>query len=248
MERYSRQVLVKEIGRDGQKRLREARVLLIGCGGLGTNIANILVRAGIGFIRIVDKDIVELSNLQRQSLYNEKDVRDGLPKAEAAYRTLRAINSDVDVERVTEEVHGGNIHKYIGDVDLVMDGTDNFATRFLINRACIENKRPWIHGGVLATSGVIMNFTDPRGPCLECIYPKSLGHRELPGTKVKGVLGTLTSVIGALEADEAIKYLTGNISSMIEGMLHIDLWDNTFQRIGITKREDCPCCRGRISF
>ncbi len=243
MERYSRQVNVKNIGPKGQRRLQKSRVLLIGCGGLGTNIANILVRAGLGFIRIIDMDTVELSNLQRQSLYSERDARDSLPKAEAAYRALTAINSEVDIEPVTEEIGPKNIEGYLRDVELVMDGTDNFATRFIINRACVENKKPWIHGGVLATSGVVINFTDLKGPCLECIYPGTLAQRELPGTKTKGVLGTLTSVVGALEANEAIKYLTGNIGSMMKGMFHMDLWDNTFQRIDIMKREDCPRCK-----
>lgn len=242
MERYSRQLLVKGIGIEGQKRLERARVLLVGCGGLGTNIANILVRAGVGFIRIIDKDSVELSNLQRQSLYSEKDAAKGLPKAEAARRALTAVNSAVEVEAVTQEVVPENIEGFISDIDLVMDGTDNFATRFLINRACVGKGLPWIHGGVVATSGVVMNFTDKKGPCLECIYPESLASKDLPSTKTAGILGTLTSVVGAIQANEAIKFLTGNTGSMMDGMLYLDLWQNTFERVKIHKKADCRCC------
>ena len=243
MERYSRQVIVKGIGIKGQERLEQSRILLVGCGGLGTNIANILVRAGVGFLRIIDKDRVELSNLQRQSLYNEKDAEGNLPKAEAARRTLEQINSTVEIETVVEELSSGNIDKYLADVGLVMDGTDNFATRFLINSACVKNGLPWIHGGVAATSGVVMNFTDKDGPCLECIYPEDLASRELPGTGTVGILGTMTSVVGALQANEAIKFLTGNTDSLMKGMLYIDLWRGTFERVGITKRDDCNCCK-----
>jgi adenylyltransferase/sulfurtransferase len=243
VERYSRQLLVKGIGIEGQKRLARSRVLLVGCGGLGTNIANILVRAGVGFIRIIDKDSVELSNLQRQSLYDEKDAKDNLPKVEAARRVLEQINSTVEIETVVEELISGNIDKYLTDIGLVMDGTDNFTTRFLINRACVKKGIPWIHGGVAATSGVVMNFTDKEGPCLECIYPGDLVSREVPGTGTVGILGTLTSVVGALQSNEAIKFLTGNIDNMMEGMLYIDLWRSTFERIAISKRDDCNCCK-----
>lgn len=243
MERYSRQLIVKGIGTEGQKRLGRARVLLVGCGGLGTNIANILVRAGVGFIRIIDKDRVELSNLQRQSLYDEMDAAGNLPKAEAARRALGRVNSSVEVEAVVEELVPGSMDKYVSDIHLVMDGTDNYATRFLINRVCVERGLPWIHGGVLATSGVVMNFTDREGPCLECIYPENLADRELPGTKTMGVLGTLTSTVGAIQANEAIKYLTGNIDSMMKGMLYIDLWRSAFEMVDVVKRADCPCCK-----
>lgn len=245
MERYIRQMLVKEIGTEGQKRLGRARVLLVGCGGLGTNIANILVRAGVGFIRIIDKDRVELSNLQRQSLYDEEDAAGNLPKVEAARKALTRINSSVEVETVAEELNAANIKKYTADVHLVMDGTDNFTTRFLINRVCMEQGLPWIHGGVLAASGVVMGFTDPKGPCLECVYPENLAGIALPGTGTAGILGTLTSTVGAIQSNEAIKYLTGNTGSMMKGMLYIDLWHGTFERIEIQKRPDCRCCSHR---
>ncbi len=242
MERYSRQLLVSGIGAEGQKRLKNSRVLLVGCGGLGTNIANILVRAGVGFIRIIDKDFVELSNLQRQSLYNEKDVRDNLPKAVAACKGFADINSSVETEAVVEELHSGNMDKFIGDIDLIMDGTDNFATRFLINRISVANGLPWIYGGVVATNGVVMNFINRKGPCLECIYSRTLAERELPSTKTAGILGTLTSTVGAIQANEAIKYLTGNTDSLLEGMLYIDLWDNNFEIVKVSKKAGCDCC------
>ena len=242
MERYSRQLLVKGIGTSGQKRLEQSRVLLVGCGGLGTNIANIMVRAGVGFIRIIDKDIVEISNLQRQGLYSEEDVIEGLPKAAAAYRALRSINSEVEIDAVVEELNAGNMDKYMKNMDIVMDGTDNFETRFLLNRACVKRKVPWIHGGVVAASGVVKSFVPGEGACLECIYPQLPDQGKFPTTKTAGILGTLTSIVGSIQSNEAIKYLTGNKDRMMEGMLYLDIWNNTFEEIRVTKRADCRCC------
>lgn len=242
MDRYDRQILVKQIGLDGQKKLANSRVLLVGCGGLGTNISNILVRAGVGFTRIIDKDLVELSNLQRQGLFSEDDVRDKMHKAEAAERRLRTVNSDVVVEAVVAEVCAANICKYAADVDLILDGTDNFATRFIINDYAVKNDIPWIHGGVAATSGVVMNVLPGRGPCLQCLYPEAPEKGRALTTDVVGVLGTLTSIVGALQANEALKYLTGNHESMISGMLYIDIWENTYQQIAVSKRKDCAIC------
>lgn len=242
MERYSRQTLVKYIGPEGQKKLGNSRVLLVGCGGLGTNISNILVRAGVGFVRIIDRDVVELSNLQRQGLFSERDVEERLPKAIAAKRRLQQVNSEVEIEAVVEELNGDNIAKYINDVDLILDGTDNFVTRFLINQAAVKSRIPWVHGGVVATNGVVMNVFPGEGPCLKCLYPQFPGGEGLPGSEVIGILGTLTSVVGALQANEAIKYLSGNKDKMIKGILYVDLWQNTFESLSISRREDCDCC------
>lgn len=242
MERYSRQTLVKYIGPEGQKKLGNSRVLLVGCGGLGTNISNILVRAGVGFVRIIDRDVVELSNLQRQGLFSERDVEERLPKAIAAKRRLQQVNSEVEIEAVVEELNGDNIAKYINDVDLILDGTDNFVTRFLINQAAVKSRIPWVHGGVVATNGVVMNVFPGEGPCLKCLYPRLPGEEGLPGSEVIGILGTLTSVVGALQANEAIKYLSGNKDKMIKGILYVDLWQNTFESLSISRREDCDCC------
>jgi adenylyltransferase/sulfurtransferase len=242
VERYSRQTLVKYIGPEGQKKLGNSRVLLVGCGGLGTNISNILVRAGVGFVRIIDRDVVELSNLQRQGLFSERDVEERLPKAIAAKRRLQQVNSEVEIEAVVEELNGDNIAKYINDVDLILDGTDNFVTRFLINQAAVKSRIPWVHGGVVATNGVVMNVFPGEGPCLKCLYPRLPGEEGLPGSEVIGILGTLTSVVGALQANEAIKYLSGNKDKMIKGILYVDLWQNTFESLSISRREDCDCC------
>lgn len=249
MERYSRQLLVKGIGISGQRRLGCSKVLLVGCGGLGTNIANILVRAGVGFIRIIDKDTVEMSNLQRQSLYSQRDAQQGLPKAEAAYNTLKSINSDVQVHSLVAELNSDNVVEYARGMDLVMDGTDNFETRFLLNQVCVKHRMPWIHGGVVATSGVVKNFLPGKGSCLECIYPQVPDQERLPTTKTAGVLGTLTSIVGSIQSNEAIKYLTGNQDKMMKGMLYIDLWNNSFDEIRIARRTDCPCCvKGHYSM
>jgi molybdopterin/thiamine biosynthesis adenylyltransferase len=242
MDRYLRQTLVAQIGTEGQKRLTRSRVLLVGCGGLGTNISNILVRAGVGFIRIIDRDIVELSNLQRQGLFSEDDVKGRIPKALAAERRLRTVNSEVEVEAVVTELCKANLSQYAGDVDLILDGTDNFTTRFLINDYAVEKGIPWIHGGVAATSGMVMDVIPGRGPCLRCLYPNATEKGRALTTDVVGVLGTLTSVIGALQANEALKYLSGNSASMLRGLLYIDLWENTYQVIEVSRKADCEAC------
>lgn len=241
MDRYSRQVLIKDIGEEGQELLSKSRVLIVGCGGLGTPVANILARGGVGFLKIIDKDLVELSNLQRQNLFDEKDVERSLPKAIAAAHRLKNINSRVAVEAVVDELNSGNVYKYIKDVDLIIDCTDNFETRFIINDGAIKHKTPWIHGGVAAASGIIMNIFPGKGPCLQCVYPKPPSMETQFTARTSGVLGTITSVVGSIQANEAIKFFTGNKDKMIKGMLYIDLWNNTFERINISRREDCLC-------
>jgi len=242
VDRYLRQIMIKAIGREGQLKLAESRVLLVGCGGLGTPVANILVRGGVGFMRIIDKDMVELSNLQRQSLFEEKDIEDNLPKATAAFRRLKKINSEVKVEAVVNELNPGNAADYIKDVDLILDGTDNFETRFIINNGAVKYRIPLIHGGVAAACGTVMNILPGEGPCLECIYPQPPAPENQLTARTVGVLGTITSLIGSIQANEAIKYLTGNKDKMMKGMLYIDLWDNTFESINISRRQDCNCC------
>lgn len=244
MYRYSRQMLVKDIGEEGQRKLSQSRVLLVGCGALGTAIANILVRAGVGFLRIVDGDIVEESNLQRQNLFDEEHVKQGLPKAVAALGVLRRVNSDVELDAVVGEFDPKNGEKYARDVNLILDGTDNFQTRFLINNIAVKHGIPWIHGGVVSTSGIVMNILPGEGPCLECLYPYPPAGGLLT-CHTAGVLGTITSVIGSLQANEAIKYLTGNEEKMVKGLLYIDLWDGTFERVEVARKEGCKCCGER---
>ncbi|MBM3712580.1 MAG: thiazole biosynthesis adenylyltransferase ThiF, partial [Actinobacteria bacterium] len=157
-ERYSRQILFSQIQKQGQKKLSESKVTIIGCGGLGSNTANNLVRAGVGFIRIIDKDKIELSNLQRQQLFDEEDIKKELPKVIAAKNKLNLINPDIEIDAVAGSVNKKNIKKYIKDVDLVLDGTDNFITRFIINNACVENNIPWIFGAVAASYGMVCSI------------------------------------------------------------------------------------------
>ncbi|MBN1810792.1 MAG: ThiF family adenylyltransferase, partial [Anaerolineae bacterium] len=169
LDRYSRQILLPEIGITGQERLLASSVTVVGCGALGSVIASTLVRAGVGRVKIVDRDYIELNNLQRQMLFDEEDIARGLPKAVAAAEKLRKVNSHVDIEPVVADVNPDNVERLIGDVDLVMDGTDNFEIRFLLNDACVKHDVPWVYGGVIATYGMMRVIIPHRGPCFRCM-------------------------------------------------------------------------------
>lgn len=242
--RYSRQLLFSPIGEDGQEKLKKARAAIIGCGGLGSVLANNLARAGIGFLRIVDKDRLEISNLQRQVLFDEKDVKRKLPKAVAAKLHLSHINSEVDVEALVEEVNPENIEKLIYDVDLVLDGTDNFETRFIINDACVKKKVPWIYGSVAASYGMVLNIVPGRRICLRCVF------REVPpqeGTltcNTVGIINSAVNVIASIQTTEALKILTGNIDFLARGLISVDLWNLSLEVLDIRKDSnfECPVC------
>ena len=244
-ERYSRQILFSPIGDKGQEKIAGSKVAIIGCGGLGSNIANNLARAGIGFIRIIDKDIVVISNLQRQQLYDEKDAEKKLPKVIAAKDKLKKINSSIKIETILDEVNKNNIKEYINEVDLVLDGTDNFDTRFLINEACIKNNIPWIFGSVAASYGMVCNIIPNYRYCLRCIF-KDLPKNFIGDTSSNvGILNSAVSVIASIQTTEAIKILTGNIKSLIDGLIIIDLWDISLETIEINKdiKYKCPVCK-----
>src|SRR5690349_15841402 len=175
--RYHRQTLLREIGPDGQERISNARVLLIGCGALGSTIAEQLARAGVGFLKIADRDIVELTNLQRQVLFDESDAKSGTPKAAAAARRLTAINSSIIIEPCIVDVHAGNVEELAGltdgkRVDLILDGTDNVETRYLINDVCVKHELPWVYGACVGMEGRVMAMWPPRTPCLRCLFPQ----------------------------------------------------------------------------
>jgi adenylyltransferase/sulfurtransferase len=178
LERYARQLILAEIGEEGQRRLLSSTAIVVGCGALGTNIASSLVRAGVGLVRIVDRDFVELNNLQRQVLFDEDDVDRGLPKAIAAAEKLRRVNSQVQVEPVVTDVNPDNVEQIVGDADVVLDGTDNFETRLLLNDACVKLGIPWIYGGVVATYGMTMAIVPHQTPCFRCI----LNELPTPGS------------------------------------------------------------------
>jgi len=250
LERYSRQILFPGVGEEGQKRLRDSKVLLIGCGALGSNIANTMVRAGVGRITIVDRDFIELNNLQRQIVFDEDDVARSLPKAVAAAEKLRKINSQVEIVPLVMDANPGNIEQLVREADLVMDGTDNFETRYLINDACVLHGKPWIYGGVLASYGVTMTIIPHETPCLRCVFAESPPPGTTPTCDTAGILASTASVIANMECVEAIKLLVGAKDKVNRGMIWMDLWDNSFEKLeGSRVTDDCQCCvQGKYEF
>lgn len=240
--RYARQMIHPAIGEAGQRRLAAARVLLVGCGALGTHIADTLARAGVGFLRVVDRDFVELHNLQRQVLFDEADVARGQPKALAAAAQLRRINSAVAVEPLVDDVNAGNIAALIADVDLIVDGTDNFETRYLLNDAAVRAGTPWIYGGVLATYGMTMTILPGETACLRCAFPAPPPAGAAPTCDTAGVLGPAVATIAALQATEALKVLLGARDAVNRDLLAFDVWRLSFDRLLIGRKADCPTC------
>jgi len=241
MDRYSRQVLIEIIGRSGQEKLSKSRVLIIGCGALGTVIANNLARAGIGYMRIVDRDYVELDNLQRQILFDEEDVEKGMPKAVAAAEKLCRINSSIKIEAEVRDVNRKNIEQLIKDVDIVLDGTDNFETRFLINDACFKHSIPWIYGAALSSYGMTMSFIPGLTPCFRCLVSSLPAPGSTDTCDTVGVLNAITSCIASIQSNEAIKVLLGDEGSD-QKLLVVDLMERSFEKVPVKNRDDCPVC------
>ncbi|MGQ9681309.1 MAG: ThiF family adenylyltransferase [Anaerolineae bacterium] len=242
MERYARQMLLEGFGEEGQRALARSRAVLVGVGALGSHIADSLVRAGIGHLILADRDFIELNNLQRQALYDEDDLAANLPKAEAAARKLRRINSTVKVEARVMDVNPSNVESLISGADVVLDGTDNFATRYLLNDACVKHGIPWIYGGVLGTYGVTMTILPGRSPCLRCLFREMPPPGSMPTCDVAGILGPIAKVIGAFEASEAIKLLSG-LGKPNPGLLTIDLAENHLEKVPtVCRAQECPTC------
>ena len=237
-ERYSRHILLKEIGEEGQIKLSKSFVIIIGCGALGTTIANNLVRAGIGQIKIIDRDIIEMNNLQRQTLFDEDDI--GLPKAWVAVKKLRKVNSKIKIEFIVEDLNNSNIEEIIEGADLVIDGTDNMETRFLINDACIKHNVPWIYGGAIGMGGMSMNIIPDETPCFRCVIPNLPDAGALPTCDTAGVLNTIPLIIGSIESTEALKILLGKTFN--DKLLTYDVWAHDFQLVKIKKNNECECC------
>lgn len=248
-ERYVRQVQFPPIGPEGQRRLQESTAVLIGCGALGSTIADGLVRAGVGRLVLVDRDFVELNNLQRQMLFTEEDVLQQLPKAVAAARHLRKINSSVTVEPIVADVHAGNIQDLIRGANVVLDGTDNFETRYLINDACVAAGIPWVYGGVVAASGMSMTILPGESACLRCVFREPPPPGSLPTCDVAGVISPIVRIIGGVEVSEALKLLTGS-GRPNRGLLSVEVWDLSFEVVELGGPvPDCPTCgRGEYSF
>ena len=241
MERYARQMVYRHIGPHGQERLLNSRVTVIGMGALGTVTANNLCRAGVGFLRMVDRDYVEITNLQRQMLYNEDDARQGLPKAVASYNHLSKVNSEITLEPVIADVNSSNIEEIIRDVDLVLDASDNFEVRFLINEACDKHVVSWIYCGALGSGGTTMNIIpNDNRPCLRCYVGESVSSPE-QSCSALGVLNMITAVMASIQTSEAVKILLGS-DSVRRSLLSVDLWRNSFGSLDVIKDDDCPVC------
>lgn len=246
--RYSRQELFAPIGVAGQARIAAARVLVAGCGGLGTVSASLLGRAGVGFLRVVDRDVVELSNLQRQALFSEADVRLARPKAVAAAERLADVNHEVAVEPVVADVTPANVRALIAGVDLVVDGFDNFEGRYLLNDACVERGVPWVYGACVEATGMAMLIVPGRTPCLRCLYPERPEPGAAPTCDTVGVLGSATHVTAALQAAMALRWLVTGEAPRPAVMVAADVWAGRCERVEIAYEPDtnrCPCCVGR---
>ena len=247
ISRYSRQTLFKGIGEEGQKKLGNSYVVIIGCGALGTIIATSLVRAGVGKVRIIDRDFIEYHNLQRQVLFNEDDIRDGLPKAIAAERHLKKVNSSVEIEGVVSDVNYTNIERLVSGADLILDGLDNLETRFLINDASLKHKIPWVYGGAISSFGMTMSIIPGNTPCFRCL-PSTTAHPQTVLTcDTAGVISPAPFIIGSLQTAEAMKILVG-AEEINRDLIIIDVWKGTFDHIKIVPRRDCPACQGRYEF
>jgi adenylyltransferase/sulfurtransferase len=242
-EFYSRQTVLPELGQQGQDKLRGSKVAIVGLGGLGSASALYLALAGVGYLRLVDQDTVELNNLHRQVLYGLDNLR--YPKVEAAAQRIQKINPNVKVEPIPENVRADNVEEVVKGMDCVVDGLDNMMTRYLINRTCARHKIPYVFGAAIGIEGNLSVFAPPETPCLECILP-GLDDSQLPTCQTRGVLGATTGIIGTMQAMESVKLLAG-IGETLKGKLMVcDFRDMYFTTINIFKRPDCPVCRGEI--
>lgn len=241
MERYIRQAAFYGIGESGQQILKESRVAIVGIGALGTVSANCLVRSGIGFLRLIDKDHVERINLHRQILFSEEDADRGVPKAVAACSFLARANSDVHLEPVVAELNADNAKSMFKDVDLVLDAVDNWETRFLMNRICLHQSLPWLYCAALGSEGMTMNFIPNVGPCLECIVPQQTITCVQPTCVTEGVLNMTTGAIASVQAAEAIKILLGS-PYVRQGLFVADFWLNRFKTVPFKKDDRCSAC------
>jgi molybdopterin/thiamine biosynthesis adenylyltransferase len=247
-ERYSRQILFEGIGREGQERLLRSRVAIIGCGALGTAHAEALARAGCGHLHLVDRDFIEPSNLQRQTMFTEGDATARLPKAVACARHIKEINSEIEVESEVTDVNRTNIERLVRDCDLVLDGTDNFATRYLINDACVKHNKSWIYGAAVSSYGVTMTVRPHISPCLRCVFEESPDAGSAPTCDTAGVIMPIISVVSAVQVTETLKLLTGQMERLHNSLMQFDVWRNEWRRISLgNPNPDCPAC-GRAVY
>ena len=247
IDRYSRQTIFSGIGKEGQRRLANGCVVIIGCGALGTIIATSLVRAGVGKVKIIDRDFIEYHNLQRQVLFDEDDIQNELPKAVAAEQHLKKVNSSVKIEGIVADVNYTNIERFVSDADIILDGLDNLETRFLINDVSLKHKVPWVYGGAITSSGMTMNIIPGETPCFRCVSAALPGVGTILTCDTAGVISPAPFVIGSLQTAEAMKILVG-AREINRELIIIDVWQETFHRLKITPRKDCPACQGKYEF
>ncbi|CAN5487026.1 molybdopterin-synthase adenylyltransferase MoeB [soil metagenome] len=246
-ERYSRQILFHEIGTVGQERLLASRVLLVGCGALGAAHAEMMARAGAGKIRIVDRDFVEFTNLQRQTLFKESDAAERLPKAIAAKNRIGEINSEIQVEAIIADVNYSNIESLIDGCDLVLDGTDNFQIRYLLNDACVKHGMTWIYGAAVSSYGTTMTIIPGETPCLRCIFDEMPDAGSSPTCDTAGVIMPIIATVSATQVAEALKILIGDTASLHRSLMQFDIWANDRQRIKLGEPNPaCKTCGQRI--
>lgn len=240
--RYSRQTLFKPIGDEGQARLKDAHIVVVGCGALGSPISETLVRAGVGKLTIADRDYVEMSNLQRQQLFSEQDALDGTPKVVAAERRLKEIHSDCEIRTVLDHIDGPLLEEMAEGADLIMDATDNFETRLLMNDVAWKQGIPWIYGACVGSSGTVFPFIPRQTACFRCLLPVLPSVNETCDTA--GIIAPAVQIVAARQSAEALKWLTGNKEAMMKKLLHFDVWNNTQVEAGISRlqKEACATC------
>jgi molybdopterin-synthase adenylyltransferase len=243
-DRYSRQMLFAPIGEKGQVAIRNAKVAIVGLGALGTVLSNHMTRAGVGYLRLIDRDFVEASNLQRQMLYDEADAAAATPKAIAAAQRLRRINSEVELEPHVTDFNHTNAEALLHGMDLVLDGTDNFSVRFLINDVCVKAGIPWIYGGAVSSRGVTMNVIPGVTPCLRCLYARPPAPGTMDTCDTAGVIAPIIDIVASYQTTEALKLIVGDHDRLRKGMTQFDLWFNHYTDIDLSggRRSDCPCC------
>lgn len=242
--RYSRQTLFPPIGLEGQRKLGLGRVAIVGMGALGTVLANHMVRAGVGYVRIIDRDFVDKSNLQRQMLYDEEDASATIPKSIAAAKRLQLVNSNVFIDPHVCDLNATNAEQLLHDVDVILDGTDNFAVRFLLNDVSMKLGIPWIYGGAVASRGVSLVIIPERTPCLRCLFPQAPAAGTTDTCDTAGVIGGIIHVVASFQATEALKLLVGATEQLNLSMQQWDLWFNQSSAIRVSgaKKSDCPAC------
>ena len=261
--RYHRQMLLPGFGEAGQRRLNESTALILGCGALGCAAAEMLARAGVGHLVIVDRDFVELTNLQRQTLFDEQDVADNLPKAIAAKQKLNKVNSTIRITAIVDDINHTNIEAFADGADILVDGLDNFETRYLANDVAVKNGLPYVYGGAVGTTGMAFAFM-PHGdgaapwesagkknfatPCFRCLFEEAPPPGSSPTCDTVGVIGSLIAVIANIQVTEALKILTGNYDRVRRTLLNVDVWSNEFFELDADSaydHGDCPCCKHR---